>query len=393
MFELQNRPQILQAIHERGPISRSAIAQDTGISLSSVSLIARDLLQGGLIEETGAKRQALGRPSILLAVRADAASFAGACINDDRLVVLLTDLKGRILGQRICDLPDFQPETAVQEFSRLVAELRESSGVSSTSLAGAGFAVSGLVDTASGVCLHSTVLGWRNVRIRDLLEKFTGIPVELENDANCVAVGEKLYGNLDVQGEDFAVLSVGQGIGAGLFLRGRLHQGRHGVSGELGHCTIDPAGPPCRCGKRGCLEAIAGIPAILASARAAGVEAADLDELEALASHSTAARTVLQRAGEALGLGLSHLVNLFSPALIIVTGSGTRLGAVLQEALQASLSRNMLPLLPEPPRLVFHHEDESVWARGAASLAAQAFINRGGDAPAPLQQPRNALRT
>lgn len=382
MFELQNRAQVLQAIHERGPLSRSAVAKDTGISLSSVSQVARELLESGVIEEVGTRQQAMGRPSIMLAVRADAASFAGACINDDRLVVVLTDLNGVVLGQRIVELADLEPETAVREFTRLVSELRDDSGVTFSRLAGAGFAISGLVDSAAGVCLHSTVLGWRDVKIRELLERAVGVPVELENDANSVAVGEKLYGNVDVQGEDFAVLSVGQGIGAGLFLNGRLHHGRHGVSGELGHCTIDPAGPLCLCGKRGCLEAIAGISAILASAREAGVHAVDLDELESLASRDAAARTVLERAGAAIGFGLSYLVNIFSPALIIVTGSGARLGSVLQEALQASLTTNLLPLLPEPPRLVFHHEDESVWARGAASLAAQAFINRGGDAPA-----------
>jgi len=376
--ELPSRSQVLRAIHERGPISRSAVAQQTGVSLSSVSLIARDYIASGLIEETGIRKQAMGRPSIMLAVRSSAACFLGADVSDFRLVAVLTDLVGRVLGTRTQELDTADPGTVARLLAGMKDALLEEAGLPAERLTGAGFSLSGLVDADKGICLHSTVLGWRNVRIRDLLEEALLLPVELENDANCVAMGEKLYGGPYVRDRDFAVMSVGQGIGCGLIVSGGLLQGHHGVTGEIGHCTVVPDGPLCRCGKRGCVEAVAGTPAILREAREAGFAADSLESLESLAEEQAAAAAILSRAGNALGLGLSHLVNIFSPELVVVTGSGDRLGPVLRSALEQGLENNILPLLPEPPELVFHDKDETVWARGAASLAVEAFIRNGG---------------
>lgn len=377
MAEPQAVSQVLQAIHDQGPLSRSAIARATGVSLSAVSLITKTLLAEGFIEETGTARKGMGRPSILLEVRSDSAYFVGGCINRDSLVAVLTDLTGNVLGQRAAGLASFAPDIVVGEFAALVTSLVEDAELPVDRLTGAGFAISGIVDSEAGLCRHSTVLGWRDIEIRSLLERAIGLPVELENDANAVTVGERLFGTNEAT-DDFAVLSVGHGIGAGFFLNGRLYHGEHGVSGEVGHFTVDPAGPPCPCGKHGCLEAIASVPAMLAAARDAGLMAASLDELEELAVHGGPARSILERSGTALGLALSYLVNMLAPALVIVTGSGVRLGYTLQGALRTSFSRHLLPLLPQPPRLSFQNEDEGVWARGAASLAAQSFIRTGG---------------
>src|SRR5690625_1462293 len=379
MVELPSKAQVLRAIHERGPISRSAVAEQTGVSLSSVSLIARDYIAAGLIEETGTKKQGLGRPSIMLAVRSSAACFLGANVSDFRLVAVLSDLSGQVLGTRTRELDTADPGKIASLLARMKNDLLQQAGLPEERLVGAGFSLSGLVDAERGICLHSTVLGWRNVRIRELLEAALDLPVALENDANCVAMGEKLYGGQHVRDRDFAVMSVGQGIGCGLIVNGRLFQGHHGVTGEIGHCTAVPDGPVCRCGKRGCVEAVAGTPAILRAAADAGLEADSLGRLEELAVHEPAAADILTQAGRALGLGLSHLVNIFSPELVVVTGSGDRLGPVLRSALQDGLERNILPLLPAPPELVFQDKDETVWARGAASLAAEAFIKNGGD--------------
>lgn len=379
MSEPQPTTTVLQAIRDRGPLSRSAVARATGIPLSTVSMATKALLARGLIEETGTSQAGMGRPSILLALRTDRACLAGGCIHRDALVGVLTDLGGRVLARRSEELGGFAPEDVVQAFAGVVERLLEDAGVPRARLEGAGFALSGLMDGRAGVCVRSTVFDWPRVPIGTMMEEALGVPVALENDANAIAVGERLFG--DTGEDDFALLSVGYGIGAGIFVRGELYHGRHGASGELGHCTIEPGGPACRCGKRGCLEAIAGIPAVLARAHDAGLRVGGLDELEAIAESDERARAILERAGAALGLGLSYLVNLFSPDLVIVAGSGVRLGATLQGALRASLSEHLLPILPHPPRLSFQHEDEAVGARGAASLAAQAFLQRGGESP------------
>jgi predicted NBD/HSP70 family sugar kinase len=199
-----------------------------------------------------------------------------------------------------------------------------------------------------------------------------------------VALGERLYGAAR-RHDSFAVLSIGHGIGSGVFVSGKLHRGARGVSGELGHCTVDLDGPACRCGKRGCLEAVAAVPALLQKALSAGLAAETLEDLEELATAGNQpAAAILERAGAAIGLALSHLANLFSPELVIVTGSGTRLGPSLEAAVSARYSSEVLPMLPDRPTLLFRHEDGAVWARGAAGLAAMAYLRAGGEVVATM---------
>ena len=153
----------------------------------------------------------------------------------------------------------------------------------------------------------------------------------------------------------------------------------------MGHCTIELDGPACRCGKHGCLEAIAAVPVLLEEVRSRGIEAENLEGIEALAQQGNGeAVAILARAGAALGLALSYLVNLFSPEVVIVTGSGTRLGPTLEESVRRRYSEHVLPMLPDPPGLLFRHEDGAVWARGAAGLAAQSFLRAGGEVMAHM---------
>lgn len=376
---------VLSTIRDHQSTSRAEVARLAHLSPSVVSTITRDLIDRGIVEEIGTERGAMGRPAILLGVRYEYAHFLGLSLDGTSVTAILTDLAGQIVAQAARPSPDRDPEAVLG-----VAEALASEAVATAKrrdddapVAGAGIALSGLVDTLTGTCIQSTVMGWKDVPIGPMLARRLGLPVVASNDADAVAVGERLFGA--AHGHDsFAVLSVGEGIGAGIVVGGHLYQGAHGAAGELGHCTVEPGGPPCRCGKRGCLEAVASVPVVLEQARRRGLDVADLAELEtAAADGNAAAREELERAGHAIGLALSHLVNLFSPALMIVTGSGTRLGPVLQRAVLERHAEHVMPMLPAPPRLLFRHEDGAVWARGAAGFATEAFLERGGDMAAP----------
>lgn len=376
---------VLSTIHDHQPTSRSEVARLGHLGLSVVSTITRDLIKRGIIEEIGIERGPMGRPSILLAVRHDYAHFLGLSLDGATVTAIVTDLGGKTIAQAAHPCPDRDPEVVLG-----VAEAVASEAVASAKhrgrdvpIAGAGVALSGLVDTLTGTCIHSTVMGWKDVPIGPMLTRRLGLRVIASNDTDAMAVGERLFSA--AHGHDsFAVLSIGDGIGAGIVVGGHLYQGAHGAAGELGHCTVELGGPPCRCGKRGCLEAVASVPVVLERARRRGLDVADLAELEsAAADGNAAAREELERAGHAIGLALSHLVNLFSPGLIIITGSGTRLGPVLQRAVLERHAEHVMPMLPSAPRLLFRHEDGAVWARGAAGFATEAFLERGGDMPAP----------
>lgn len=379
MSELSAAASILFAVRDHGPLSRAEISRRTLLSQSVVSTVARELLERGVIHEIGTRREELGRPSILLELRNEHSCFVGFSLTGRDARGVATDLGGNLLSSWQATVDDLDPAAVVGLLRQGMPELLADAGVERGDLRGAGLALSGLIDSVRGSCIQSTVMGWEDVPIVRMLEAELGIPVALENDADTVALGERLYGAAQHH-DNFAVLSVGQGIGAGVFVDGRLHRGAHGVSGELGHCTVELGGPLCRCGKRGCLEAVAAVPVLLAEARRLGLDVHDLDGLEELAaSGDETAASVLHRAGAALGLALSHLVNLFSPAAVIVTGSGTTLGAQLKAALEECYSLNLLPTLPDKPELHFRHEDGAVWARGAAGVAALTFLRAGGE--------------
>ena len=384
MTELSAAASILFTIRDHGPISRAEVSRLTLLSQSAVSTLTRELIERGIIREVGTRREELGRPSIMLELRARHSYFAGFSVAGEEARGTVADLAGSVTAQLFVPIAESDPDAVVSLLAGLLDELLEQSGISREELRGAGLALSGLIDGTEGDCIQSTVLGWRDVPIRSLLRRRFRLPFEVENDANAVALGERLYGAAQ-QHDNFAVVSIGHGVGAGVFVAGELHRGAHGVSGELGHCTVELDGPPCRCGKRGCLEAIAAVPVLLDEARTRGLDVHTLEELEALAGQgSEVARVTLARAGNALGLALSHLVNLFSPELVIVTGSGTKLGPTLETAVRDRYTEHVLPMLPDRPELLFRNEDGAVWARGAAGLAARAFLRAGGEVMANM---------
>jgi len=380
MLEPTATATVLATLREHQPTSRTEVARRTDLSRSVVSTITRDLLDRGLIEEVGTERGPMGRPAIMLRVRADYAHLLGLSLDGTGVAGILTNLDGAVIAQADRATSERSPEPVLEAAAVLAMELVDEAKRQgyATPIGGAGIALSGLVDTTTGTCIQSTVMGWSDVAIGPMLASRLGLPVVAANDADAVAVGERLFGA--AHGHDnFAVLSIGEGIGTGIIAGGRLYQGAHGAAGELGHCTIEVDGPACRCGKHGCLEAVASVPVILRRARECGLEVTDLTQLETLAeSGNTAARAELERAGQAIGLALSHLVNLVSPALLIITGSGVQLGPVLQRAVLESHAKHVMPMLPSPPRMIFRQEGGAAWARGAAGFATEAFLERGG---------------
>lgn len=368
--------QIFTTVLSHGPLTRLEVARRAGLSPAAVTKAVRPLIEAGyLVEDVDEPaRPALGRPANPVRVDGERALFIGVKVTGDEIIGVLTDLCCRVRVARHAPLPDREPKGVLASVAELVHELLAEAGELGVPVLGLGIAVSGDVDRGAGVVRYSPFLEWREVPLAELAAATTGLPVTVDNDVRALTVAEQWFG-AGVGLSDFAVVTVGAGIGCGLVVHGRVVAGAQGVAGEIGHVTVDPAGPPCHCGNRGCVEAIAGDAAILRRIReTTGLEVADTAEAVALAHQGNAgAREAYARAGEAIGRGIATVANLLGPERVIISGEGLAahdlFAGQIRDAFTAAAFGSAARCDVRTRPLPFEE-----WARGAAATAIQSFI-------------------
>ncbi|MFJ4535377.1 ROK family protein [Streptomyces tibetensis] len=369
--------QIFTTVLSHGPLTRSAIAARTQLSAAAVTKAVRPLIEAGyLLEDVDedARQSSLGRPANPVLVDGGRALFIGIKMTGDELIAVLTDLRCRIRVARHVPLTTRDPKAVLASTAGLVQELLTEADGFGVQVQGLGIAVSGDVDRAAGVVRYSPFLEWRDVPLAELTRMTTGLPVTVDNDVRALTVAEQWFG-AGVGLSDFAVVTVGAGIGCGLVVHGQVVSGVHGVAGEIGHVAIDPAGPLCHCGNRGCVEAIAADSAIVARVReVTGVPVADAAQALDLAHDGDpGAREVYARAGEAIGRGIATVANLLGPERVIISGEGLAAYDLFAEHIRdafASAAFGSAARCDVQTRPLPFEE----WARGAAATAIQSFI-------------------
>jgi glucokinase len=250
-------------------------------------------------------------------------------------------------------------------------------------LQGIGIGVPGIIDLKTGMLRESPNLpGWAETPVRDEIERLLGTRVILENDANVAALGEKWLGAArDV--EDMAMLTLGTGVGGGIVLRGRIWHGMTGMAGEFGHMTVEPDGPPCGCGNRGCVEQYASATAVvrmakeaIASGRAPGLaKAASTDpEFSSKAIYNLAiqgdeeAKKIFGRVGRALGICLANLVNAFNLNMYVIGGGASSAWEAFSPFIFEELRRRSLVYAATTP-------DPAISGGAAASVPAGTDVS------------------
>jgi predicted NBD/HSP70 family sugar kinase len=384
MFSPPQR-QLLRALSEHGPRSRTELAAMMRMSKAAVTGFTRGLLDSGLLLETETV-YGMGRPAIRLGLDPRCACFLGVSLAQDPVPLVLADLAGHPLAQHRIAWSR-EPAAIARGIAEGLRHLLGRRPELRDTLRGIGIALPGFVDQRQLVCIQSTILGWQGIPLAATVQAETGLPTAIENDANALALGERLFGA--ARGRTaFSMISLGEGIGCAHVVDGRLQRGHDGGAGEIAHCTIEPGGARCGCGKRGCLDTIAALPAILRAAREAGLAGGDVDGIEALARRGDAAASdILRRAGGALGLAIAHLIQINNPARIVVTriagshdeGAGEGL---FMQSMRETIAENILPRFRILTEIVLQQVTADIWARGAASIAAHRFLAPPEDAVA-----------
>ncbi|MEV4546287.1 ROK family transcriptional regulator [Micromonospora echinaurantiaca] len=365
-----NRVAVLALIGRQGPISRAEVARRLGLSPPTVTAVTRSLIEAGVIRKVDDGIPQGGRPAELLAVVGRAAHAIGVKVAAGRLTGVRADLDGTHLQTFSAPFD----ETAVNPFGALSELLAPHvAAVDDAPLLGVGLGVPGFVDSRTGL-VEAPLLGWRHMPLRDYLSQLLDLPVLVDNDVNTLAAYEHLYG-LGRPYDDFLTITLGQGVGAAVVSGGDLRRGGHGAAGELGHLPIDPEGPACHCGRRGCLETYASDSALVRQARAAGAvgpDAGPADLRAAADSGHPGAQEVYRAAGARLGTVAAGLATVLDPQAILVSGEGTLAWTHLADGFLTALRAGMFPPLVDAVNVHVDPWDDTKWALGAAALVLRA---------------------
>jgi predicted NBD/HSP70 family sugar kinase len=343
-----NHALLVRTLREHGALSRAQLAVRSGLSKATVSSLVTDLEARGLVHDAGVSAGGQGRPGQLVDLRPDSVCGVGLDVHVGHVGALVTDLGGEVLYQRrtAIDVPMTGPERTLDQLAQLATEamsnIKNAIGVT--------VSVPGLVDTHAGTVPFSPRLRWRDVAIADGLAARTGLPLDqivVDNDANLGAMAE--LADLDVT--DLIYLTGDYGIGGGVVAGGRLVRGVGGFAGEIGHMAMDPLGPYCSCGRRGCWETQVGLGALLHACADPDDPirdpALDLDQrmrmIRARAEqHDRRTLDALHQIAIALGLGVSYLVNLLNPAVVVLGGYFAALPEWLVEPIRSQVVAHVL---------------------------------------------------
>jgi predicted NBD/HSP70 family sugar kinase len=356
-----NRGAVLELLRREGPMSRAAIARATRLATPTTFSIVDELLASDLVRCVATSRSAPGRPRAIFQFNPAAAYSLGVDLSGSSMVGVLIDLSARVLETRRVPRPNpSDVSTVIRWIASFVKEMRSSSKVDDSKLAGLGVAIPALLKTDSGHVITSTNLNWQNVPFASLLEEAVGIKVYLENTPRSIALCERWFG-AGRGAEHLLCIDIGMGIGMGMIIDGRLYMGDDAQSGELGHTTVIPDGAPCRCGSRGCLEAEAAGEAILRNtvealrqgATSSLVETArgELSEItldmvvNAADSGDSLASSVIRSAGRLIGAAVRNAVILLNPSLVVLSGSLVHSSELLFRTVAEVVRNRALPPL------------------------------------------------
>ncbi|WP_165989703.1 ROK family transcriptional regulator, partial [Streptomyces sp. YIM 98790] len=264
-----SRSAVLDVIRAAGTISRVGLVEATGFTGATISTVVRRLIDDGLVVETGHAESTGGKRRVLLALNRSSRFAVGIHLDHAGITYVLTNLGGSVIGRMFRPgAGTVAPAEVVERMASETVGLIESAGVDRDRVLGLGLVSPGPLTRTSGMPLTPPAMRqWEDFPLDRALRKATGLPVSLDNDATASALGEHWSGGVGGTAT-FAALYMGTGIGSGLVVNGITYRGVSGNAGEVGHICLDPDGPECWCGARGCTEALAGPAAVVGAARA-----------------------------------------------------------------------------------------------------------------------------
>ncbi|WP_246002194.1 ROK family protein [Pacificibacter maritimus] len=387
------RQQIFQFVRATGTTARADITRALQISAGSATTQTADLIAEGLLREVSQTERdpeperglGRGRPRVALEIVPETAHVIGIKLTATKHTAVLCDFAGDILATMTIPTQNTRrtPQQLLIEIITLIERLLAAAKMKPSDIKAVGLGMPGIVDHGTGQIKWTSLLADTDVDLRSGFAAYFDAPLYLDNDTNMLTLFELWFGT-GRDKTDFAVVTIETGVGMGMVMNNRLYRGSHGMGLELGHTKVQLDGALCQCGLRGCLEAYIGEYALTREAETvldvghtdvrSQEELLDMLFTEAQAGHKLA-ESIFKRAGRYLSMGLSNVVQIFDPPLIILSGARVQYHSLYAEEVFANMQSLTLSKGRAPCDVQIHRWDDDIWAHGAAAAGLSALTD------------------
>ncbi|WP_434655506.1 ROK family transcriptional regulator [Thermoanaerobacterium thermosaccharolyticum] len=381
-----NESLILNVIRHNKYVSRSEIAKITNLTPPTVTNIINKLLEDGLVKEDKLGESSGGRPPVILKINNEAFDLIVIIIGTDIMEEYLLDAE---LNIRESQVDSIKKEDAESIFKLLFDRIRHLKDISNKEIAGIGVVVRGPVKSSEGISVFSPNIGWRNVPIKERIEREFNIPTFVENDVRAMALGE-FYNGIAKDVGNVVFLKVGHGIGSTIILDGKIYRGINDMAGEIGHTTIDVAGPKCSCGNYGCFEALASEKALVNNVVKRIKEGSysivseyvngDLENIttrfiyKAAEEGDEVALSELNKIAIYLGIGIANIVNVFSPELVLISGGIVRGRKFIEDVVLETIKKRSFEANYSSCSIAFSNPDYNTALMGISNIILDSIL-------------------
>ena len=380
-----NQQRVIELLKVAGELSQAAIARQTGLAPATVSNIVRELTLAGLLDDAVKEPGGDTPKRRMLRLARSAGLAVGVDFGHRHVTIVVADMGHQILSERRVPLgPAETAQGALDRASELLGEAMASIDGKMSDVVGIGMGLPAPIDSRTGkVGAVSILPGWVGVPAAQLACDHFGIRVDVDNDANLGVLAEQMWGA--GQGcDNLAFLKLADGVGAGLFIDGRLFRGRNGTAGEIGHTTFDEFGAVCRCGNRGCLETIVAAKTVVELLEPRYGPQLTVADIVRMANDGDAACIrVLSDTGRQAGVAVANLCNLFNPERILIGGELAQAGELLLAPMRESVRRCGIPSSTHDLKIELAELGARATALGAVALA---LLGAGRRAPGAVTE-------
>ncbi|CAM2791482.1 ROK family protein [Vibrio rarus] len=349
-----NAGKVYQLIDQFGPISRIDLSKLSALAPASITKISRELIEAHLVHETVVQEvTSRGRPAVGLQTNNQGWQFLSLRLGRGYLTIALHELGGEAIAEKYIDIDEIDQDDMLARLLKEIGTFFEEKATVLERVTSIAITLPGLVHSESGVVLQMPHFDVKRLELGPALHRETGLPVFIANDTRAWALAEKLFGNSQ-QNKNSVLISVHNGIGAGIILEDKVLQGRLGNVGELGHIQVDPNGELCHCGNRGCLQTVTSSYALINQAKQgilAGADTSlDIDNLTVINICMAANRgdplalNIIKQLGQRLGTAVSLVVNMFNPEKVLIGGDINVAKGIIFPEIMSCVQTQSLPI-------------------------------------------------